>query len=287
MFLYTIFLLLQITRFSQAYKARWYVNWNLVDQNVLFAKTHTGSLLGFYPCCNKFTVSAEGFFLPEHNDSDVKAALNPYSELGLDVLPTLELDENYLFNFSGLPGGFDLVINNATDNAVRNNFDGYMVDYEPSLQNTTMAHSIAYANFLGQFAKSLHSKGKKLGMDLSNWGILNKYSLYSKLDLDIFTSMSTYYGTNLTDNMNIVKQMTSVIDTDKLAIGIGTMATNADFHYNWTEYKLDIFLYFLQDNNITEIDIWRSDIDNTEQTGTTLPWFLRMVDNWVNQSCTP
>ena len=283
MFLYTIFFLSGILNFSQAYQARWYVNWNLVDQNVLFAKTNPTSLVGFYPCCNKFTVTNDGLFSPEHNDSDIKAALNPYSKLGLDVFPTLDLEENYFDNFSGLPHGFDPVIKNATDNIVRNNFDGYMVDYEPSLANTTMAHAIAYASFLGQFAKSLHSKGKKLGMDVSGWGILDKYSLYSTLDLDIFTSMSTYYGTNITSNIEIVNQMTSSINSNKLAVGIGTMALNPDFNYNWTEYDLDIFLYFLKDNNITEIDIWRSDIDNPDETNTTLPWFLRMVTNWVNQ----
>ena len=109
-----VFLLNFLTVSTAQYKARWYVNWNLIDQNVAFANTYPNALVGFYPCCNKFTVTNDGLFSPEHNDSDIKLALNPYSKLGLEVLPTLDLEENYFANFSGLPHGFDPVIANAT-----------------------------------------------------------------------------------------------------------------------------------------------------------------------------
>ena len=283
MYLIICLLYIFISLTEGQYRARWYVNWNLVDQNVAFARTHPNALIGFFPCCNKFTVTDDGFFSPEHNDSDIKLALSPYSKLGLDVFPTLDLGENYFSNFSGLPHGFDPVIKNATDNIIRNNFDGYMVDYEPSLKNTTLAHAMAYASFLKQFAKSLHAKDKKLGMDVSNWGILDKYSLYSTLDLDIFTSMATYSGENLTRSMDVVTKMTSTMNTKLIGIGIGTMAINPNFYYNWTESKLNIFLEFLNKNNIREIDIWRSDIDNPDETNTTLPWFVKAIENWMNQ----
>ena len=260
--------------------SRWYVNWNLVDQNVLFAKTHKGMFSGFYPCCNKFTVLSNNTFSSEHTDEEVKASLNPYSALGLDVFPTLDLQEDYLNIYSTIPNGFDAVIKNATANTVRNNFDGYMVDYEPS--NSTIAHAQAYAKFLSNLTASLHAQNKRIGVDLSNWGILDMYHLYAPIDIDIFTSMGTYSGSDIDANVKVVNQMVSVLNTSRISIGIGSMSTTPDANYNWTEYTLNVFLDFLQDSNITGVDIWRCDIDNAEETNTTLPWFLRVISDWFS-----
>ena len=169
-------------------------------------------------------------------------------------------------------------------NVVRNNFDGYLVDYEPSLANTTEAHAIAYAAFLTQFSKSLHSKGKKLGMDVSGWGILDKYSLYGNINLDMLTSMATYSGSNVTNNMDTVSKMLTGIDNNLIGIGIGSMCSNQGFVYNWTQTDLNTFLSFLKEKRIYNIDIWRADIDNPDETNTTLTWFLETVENWNTQT---
>jgi len=103
---------------------------------------------------------------------------------GLDVLWVMSLTVPAVEN-----GTASNAIPDIVDNCVRNNFTGFMIDYEPDVDYTE-EHVQQYASFLSELANQLHVEGKLLGMDVADWGILNYYSDYANTGTDTLMNMS-------------------------------------------------------------------------------------------------
>merc|ERR1712083_1282998 len=89
--------------------------------------------------------------------------------------------------------------------------------------------------------------------------------------VDTMMSMaSRYFGKDVASNQQwATQEMEQHVTKSQLAVGIGTMTTNATsakWDYQWDAAKLHNFMAWLQEHDIGNVDIWRADIDNLNGT---------------------
>lgn len=91
------------------------------------------------------------------------------------------------------------IIDEAVSLALRNNYSGYNIDFEPTYSMTEL-DAQKFAQFLKRFGARLHSVGKTLGVDIASWNrIWNFSSLGQDSGIDYVYDMDTYdWGKNWT-----------------------------------------------------------------------------------------
>jgi len=154
------------------------------------------------------------------------------------------------------PGPFLKV---ATEEILKNDFTGYNVDWEPNTE-ATQEDAINYANFLSQFATTLHKIHKKLNVDIASWNTVWDWNLLSQSKVDNLFLMNTYTG-NFDEFKKSLEEAVEEIDILKLGIGLETI--NEDNHNQpFTDAELKQRFKLIEQYHIQEIDIWRSAIPN-------------------------
>ena len=152
--------------------------------------------------------------------------------------------------------------------------DGFVVDYEPHT-NATQAHAEAFAGFLAKLSGALHSAKLRLYLCVSDWGVLNDYSVLARANADLYISMSDTYGGQapgyILQAKLAVKRMQATFPRGTVAVGIGTVAPaachclfgntgNCTGDYAWTQASLSSFLSWIGSQGIDQLAVWRTDI---------------------------
>jgi Ricin-type beta-trefoil lectin domain len=246
----------------------WYLNRNQTSANATFASANRASMTGVYLCCNAFEFDDSGAFVSSASDADIQAQMAPLAALGLRVSYVLSITDTGLES-----GAYETSIAEAVDTAVRNHFDGYVSDYEPST-NYTVEHEQQYAAFLAALAAALHAANPRLslGVDVGDWGILDAWSVYAPVAVDAFTSMNpTYYGTSLSaDEAFVTGERSGGIPLGRIAVGVSTT--------EWSGSDLANFVSWLGQSGVGQIDVWRSDIDSY---GAVQPYYFSTLQSFL------
>ena len=242
-----------------------------VAENEAFIGTHADAINGVLHCCGGPSVTSNGTMVVP------QATLKLYSELtqpevALKLSPVmLPLSPDPWSVQSGqavraVPALVDLVVQLGVT--------GLIADYEPH-GNTTAAHAKAFASFLTALSSALHAKHKKLGVCVSDWGIIgpNYYKLHATAQADLYVSMGSTYklqgGPTAAVNKLNVLAMTAAFPLSTIAVGIGTMvpagpcaATSGLLtgDYKWTEATLSPFLEWVGAQGIDKLGVWPADI---------------------------
>eukprot|EP01064_Diplonema_japonicum_P003404 TRINITY_DN1219_c0_g1_i2.p1 TRINITY_DN1219_c0_g1~~TRINITY_DN1219_c0_g1_i2.p1 ORF type:complete len:291 (+),score=77.43 TRINITY_DN1219_c0_g1_i2:49-873(+) len=253
---------------------RWYISANHLDANVAFYNEHKNAMSGFYGCCGGAHVAANGAVT--YNMPELQNQTATYKGLGLTYHIMGSLNETGVLNGGVLGGVADIVA------AVKaSGSDGIIFDYEPKDQPTD-EHAQKYANFLTAVKKAAGTSFD-VGMDVSGWGILDKFPIYGASHLDIYTSMATtYYAKSALSPVGtaFMNNMTHYFGADQSFYGIGTWDANeatCKWHYGWNASALTTFL---DTSNATHIDLWRCDMDNYS---TPSPDIYLPLEQWFHQ----
>lgn len=209
-------------------------------------------------------VDASGNFVYDTYDGiRLESCVSPIVNMGATAGVSLNVNQDGIESGAAL-GAVDAIVATAKKHRVTS----IMVDYETH-DDITQAHAVKYANFLSKLSTSMHSEGMEVAMCVSSWGILTKFGLYAKTGIDsMMTMASTYFGRDVSANKDWVTAMLNQgTSLDQAAVGVGTM--QADGHkdsqkwdYQWSSSKLHNFVSWLQDQEIRNLDVWRSDIDS-------------------------
>jgi hypothetical protein len=178
-------------KIDNKYKISWFTNAGYIDYNYEFYKNNSGIITEYYPCCMSFLVGDKGNFIQSYPDDEVYAFTVPYLKLNVGVLPVITCN-----NATNMYKAYDNPYNfiyDAISVIKKFNFTGYIFDYEASDDNATL-----YAEFLDTFANELHKINKTLGVCLASWGILSRYDVFGKTNIDVFMNMATYNPTDMT-----------------------------------------------------------------------------------------
>jgi hypothetical protein len=259
---------------------------------------HPASITGVYLYAD-FSIDKDGAFRHPPFRTTL-SRIRPFLQRNLTVSLALYVHQSAIQSGCAIsnPNGISAVAAHA---ARLNVVTSLMVDYEPST-NYTPAHVNAYATFLEELAKELrkhnnnnstnsydneNNRGCQLDMCVSNWGILDRYGVYSAAAVDGMMSMSsTYYGSNIALNeKNVLSEIVQNVSFRQLRVGIGS--TNSIFFkwdYQWTPAKFDQFLDFLKTVRVRHIDIWRTDISTLNATNGTVPWVYDGIANFLAES---
>jgi len=140
----------------------------------------------------------------------------------------------------------------AVETAVANNYTGFNIDWEPTVPGT-QKDAADYANFLSTFGDALHSKSKKLSVDVATWNTFWNFTLLSASSVDRIMDMSTYdadfheFGVQL-------EIATQQIGLKKLAAGLITYDSIKKGPF--TDKDLSERFNMLEKNQVQEIAIW-------------------------------
>jgi len=264
-------------------RVRWYVSSGRVQDNVDFARSHPGTITGFYGCCGLAQVSDDGSVSYKQNISqDIQSMMNAIPNRRLTYHAVFGVTDSSIGNGTALRAVSDLV-----SFAKTNRLDGLLCDYEPS-SNYTTEHAQMYANFLEALAQGLHEEQMELGFDVAGWGILDFWDVYAPLHVDFYTSMTpTYNAENVTRDQEFVTSLVAAVGSNRTAIGTGSVpdpeySSNCKNmpNYTWTNDTYSTFTHWLKDHaDVSEIDIWRCDIDNY---GKTADWYLDALERFLS-----
>jgi hypothetical protein len=116
-----------LTTAEAARHINWYIDSSRIADNAAFADAHADALTGFYLCCNSFNVDRTGKWVSALSDTQIKAQIAPMQQRGLDAYYVSGIEDAAIS-----AGNWGASISAAVDTVVRNGFDGYIVDYEPS-----------------------------------------------------------------------------------------------------------------------------------------------------------
>jgi len=259
----------------------WYTNTNLANNQRIYHQ-NPDLFSGFYFCCNQFQFTSNGWFVPQ-NDSALMENIEYFQSKVDKIYIVGSIQQLALEDFDGLVPIASFVQAGNYMQAI--NVNGCIIDFEPHTTNNTLAEQ--YNKFLSSFQATVSNEFPSLsvGMDISNWGILDQYAVYSSARLSIYTSMATtYYGYNISNNELGVEQELLHLPAESIRAGICSMISgNPNFTRNcgWNQTDLNEFLNFLKSDNINipRVDIWRADIDynglNTSQ------WFIEKLQTFV------
>jgi len=140
----------------------------------------------------------------------------------------------------------------AVETAVANNYTGFNIDWEPT-DPGTQEDAADYANFLSTFGDALHSKSKKLSVDVATWNTIWNLTLLSASGADNLMDMGTYTG-GLESFRKQLKIATQQIGLKKLAAGLMTLDTQTNQPF--TDKDLSERFDMLEKNQVQEIAIW-------------------------------
>lgn len=264
-------------------RVRWYVSAGRTQDNIDFAKANPDALTGFYGCCNLLAVDNTGSVsLKFENLSSIsiphKAALSPSKTMSFHAV--ISVNKTAILSGSALHAVEPLAMA-----AESGGVDGLICDYEPD-SNYTIDHVHKYVKFLRALKASLEARGLELGVDVAGWGILDKLDEYNG-SAHFFTSMSpTYNANNLTVNREFVTSMLSAFGAESVSVGMGSMMEPGDqskcsHNFGYTNETLMGFLEFLAEKGVSDVDIWKCDIDNY---GTTASWFVNALTSFEKDS---
>ena len=271
-------------------EVRWWVAANRIEENVSFLDSHAQAATGVYTYLG-IGVMPSGELSVSHSAQELHNLTAPYLVRGYTVMPAIGFDVRAVL------GGVDMrkAADIAATLANSLGWDGLMIDYEPT-QNYTAAHVNAYAAAAKVFADAMHSRGMRLGMCISSWGINDAHEVpqglrvYADTGADILMSMApTYYAKgDLSKAKNFVETtLAQGVSHSQLAVGIGSVLTpncptgQAKWDYNWTSASLSEFVGFLDQPAHTPaaIDVWRADIDS--EGNCTESYYFDILAHWL------
>lgn len=237
-----------------------------VQQNARFIAARSNVVTGVFHCCSGPTVDASGALVISNITKQLFADLTR-TEVQQGLSPMLPLSPDPAAIQSGAAKKAVSALVALTSQI---GFQGYVVDYEPH-ESTTKEHAQAFASFLGALADKLHASGKLLAVCISDWGILNYYSILASAKADRYVSMgSTYKQMPVTTRFN-VERMLQAFPKDTITVGIGTMVPkacqcvfgntgNCTGDYQWTSDSLSSFVSWLALQGVQRLAMWRADI---------------------------
>jgi len=209
-------------------------------------------------------VNASGTFLYDTYDGiRLDSCVSPIVNMGATAGVSINVNQDAIESGAALGA-----VDDIGAAAKKHRVTSIMVDYETH-KDITQAHAQKYANFLSKLSTGMHREGMEAAMCVSSWGIMTKFGLYAKTGVDsMMTMASTYFGRDVSANKDWVTTMLNQgTSLDQAAIGVGTMQASGhtdsqQWDYKWSSSKLHSFVSWLQDNEIRNLDVWRSDIDS-------------------------
>ena len=223
-------------------------------------------------CCSQINVLANGTMEDVNGKEYVTNRSKEMHSLGVEFVMMGSVDEQAILSKDSVKAVDDIV-----SYVKYTKSEGIIFDYEPK-NKFTDEHASKYEFFLSAVKKASNNEFY-VGMDVSGWGILNKFPIYAPSKLDIYTSMATTYYMNSAvtpEGHQFVSNMTSFFGKSS-RFGIGstaTMSTGQHCSYNWTAPTLAPYLDQLP---YRAVDIYPCDFDHR---GTLDPSFLEVFKNW-------
>jgi len=158
----------------------------------------------------------------------------------------------------------------AVQRAQEQNHDGYNIDFEPT-DAATDEDAMQFANFLTQFADSLHQVDKNIGVCVASWNTFWNFTALSQSSVDKVITMDTYAG-GFSDFASALQFAYSHVDLQKL--GVGLITSNPDNNQPFSIAQLKERFELIESYGVNEIDIWDTPIPNTFW-----PFLQNFIDN--------
>ncbi|XP_009861855.3 uncharacterized protein LOC100184569 [Ciona intestinalis] len=235
---------------------------NILQTDQSEDKSLMTSLRIVFPCCNFINVTRnkknETQLTLRVTEDQMSFLAQAYKESfkGISLMPHVGV------TYAAMQTYTEEIIDRLVETLVTSHVDGMVVDYEP-VKDYNREHAEKYRTFLDRLAAKFSPHDLKLGMMTSSWGILKYYDVYASSNCTFIGSMSsTYFGTDLEENEANVEEMATSIEPDRLYIGIGAMHGNSTVggrDYDWTEGKLNSFLYWLHEKGIVHLHVYPGD----------------------------
>jgi hypothetical protein len=180
---------------------------------------------------------------------------------------------------------------------VGSNATGVMVDYEVSATvwkswgpTKTAAVATGYARWANTLASKMHAARKWVGVDLSGDCGGSPIDLFAVFGahataVDQLMLMGTYR--DIHDQLKYEKVLVSRalaagIRPAQLSVGLGSVTTNRTAAgYGWNATDLDTYLRWLGSLQITNVGVWRADIDVYKGASETAPFFLAALGDFI------
>jgi hypothetical protein len=235
-------------------KGTWVWLWQNYSASLQAIQEHPGALTVVSP--NTYLLLDDGTFGINSNEARLCPQIHA---LGLRCIPLIQNDQanpagiNALLSSDSLQSEF---IQNAVDEAINSNLDGYNLDFEPSSGVQNLAAQ--YGAFLTNFANAMHEHGKSLSVDIATFdrGALWNYSIEGKSSVDLVLTMVTY-DSNYTNFENAIKAMLANVPLNKIAIGLLTSADDSTLTPRFEAIKA---------SNIPWVMVWPSNEDFLPET---------------------
>jgi hypothetical protein len=172
-----------------------------IEDTLDMVYSHRDSITGVYPCCGGPSTDTNGSFvgggasgLPCDAGGDTtgtSAWVDAMQPLGLTVEHAAYVDGVALQS-----GAADTAIPAYVRCAVSLNLTGYMFDVEmlTGVKGTDEQQAVLYSGWLGKLTVAMNAAGKTVGVTLSDWGLLQYYSLYAQAKVNHIMTMATYYN---------------------------------------------------------------------------------------------
>jgi|GEM_PF-1575938 len=143
-------------------------------------------------------------------------------------------------------------IGEAVSTALRLNYTGYNVDFEPTAEaNASVARE--YAQFLNNFADALHAAGKKLSVDIASWNTFWNYTALANTSVDTFYDMDTY-AASYADFESALTYVNSTLPSSKIGVALITQNVNTGTPLSYEEVEERFTL--VESYGIGRIAIW-------------------------------
>lgn len=202
-----------------------------------------------YVSFEKYTLSATSTFTDfssEFNLTNV-APLLPPSVKQLPMLSSYPHPPGFLDYMRTLFTNPSPFIDAAVQEAIKYNYAGFNVDFEPTTAGTE-EDAKNYALFLTTFADAMHKAGKILTVDVASWNVVWNFTLIGASDVDQVHSMDTYVK-NFTYFQEYLQKAVSTIPLEKLGAGLEVFDSfaAADWEERFT---------LINKANVNEVAIW-------------------------------
>ena len=179
--------------------------------------------------------------------------------------------------------------------AVSQDFDGWIVDYEPTTQPYTSQHAEQYSQFLAAVSVAMHGVGKRAGFCTGNWGIIDVNHFaeqYAKSQVDIVSNMGSYAFPGAMAPLqnylvNAIRHLEPLGGANVISSDIGTMLVPPykpplDFH--WQPDTLSEFLDFVSSHGVQQVTAWRADLDENYLANATEAWFFKALASFLDET---
>jgi len=155
-------------------------------------------------------------------------------------------------NIEALLENQSALIGEAVSTALRLNYTGYNVDFEPTAEaNASVARE--YAQFLNNFADALHAAGKKLSVDIASWNTFWNFTALANTSVDTFYDMDTY-AASYADFESALTYVNSTLPSSKIGVALITQNVNTGTPLSYEEVEERFTL--VESYGIGRIAIW-------------------------------